>query len=107
MTLSAAALPFVPSSTYSIGGLFTLAGVGGTGLLAQLAMTRAYTVGVPTRVATLQYSTVVFAAIYGYVVWDDHPSLPALGGLALVAASGMLAVRNVKRPQNPHKRKLQ
>ena len=101
MTLSAVALPFGPSSTYSIGGLLTLAGVGGTGLLAQLAMTRAYTIGVPTRVATLQYSTVVFAAIYGYVVWDDLLSLPALGGLALVAASGMLAVRNVQRPQDP------
>jgi S-adenosylmethionine uptake transporter len=59
-------------------------------------MTRAFSQGAPTIVATLQYSTVVFAAVYGYFVWSDFFSLGSAVGLGLVAVSGGLAALRVR-----------
>jgi S-adenosylmethionine uptake transporter len=96
LLLSAIAMPFTPSYTHTSRGIVALAGIGLTGLVAQIAMTRAYSEGAPTVVATLQYSTVVFSAIYGYVLWDDHLSIASAGGLALVIVSGAVAAWHVR-----------
>jgi S-adenosylmethionine uptake transporter len=64
------------------------------GLLAvfgQLCMTRAYASGATLVVANLQYSGIVFAAIYSLVIFGDQ--LPLIGwlGMALIIASGITA----------------
>jgi len=90
--LSAAAIAFYGlSSTYSISGLLVLGGVAVSGLLAQLAMTLAFSHGSPTLAATLQYSTIGFAAAYSYLVLDETLGLSALVGIALLAISGGIA----------------
>ena len=89
--LSAIALPFTKVTVASAAGLVTLLGVGATGAAAQLAMTRAYSAGSPTLTGVLQYSTVLFAAAYGYVVWDDSMTLVSGLGLALIIGSGAVA----------------
>ena len=68
------------------------------GLLAaggQLCMTRAYssarTPAATLVVANLQYSGIVFAALYSLLLFKDPIDGPALGGMALIIASGIAA----------------
>ncbi len=57
--------------------------------LGQLCMTRAYASGATLVVANLQYSGIVFAAMYSLVVFGDQ--LPLIGwlGMALIIVSGI------------------
>jgi S-adenosylmethionine uptake transporter len=64
------------------------------GLLAsmgQLCMTRAYSHGATLVVANLQYSGIVFGALYSVLLFGD--TIPAAGwaGMALIVASGVAA----------------
>ncbi len=59
--------------------------------LGQLCMTRAYTHGATIVVANLQYSGIVFAALFGLVLFGDRIAWIGWAGMALIAASGMVA----------------
>jgi drug/metabolite transporter (DMT)-like permease len=74
-------------------GLAILLGLGSTATLAQLAMTRAYRVGKTLVVSSLAYSTVVFASLFGMLLWHETLSLSSWLGMALVIASGVLSLR--------------
>jgi len=71
-------------------GGWLLVGVGAFGALAQLCMTRAYSRGKTMVAASLAYSTVVFASIFGIWLWQDSLPLVAWIGVGLIVASGML-----------------
>lgn len=66
-------------------------GIGGTGLLAQLAMTHAYHVGQKFTVAALSYLTVVFAAIYGVVFAGETIGLIEVLGIIAVILAGVVS----------------
>ena len=66
-------------------------GIGGTGLLAQLAMTHAYHVGQKFTVAALSYLTVVFAAIYGVVFAGETIGLIEVLGIVAVILAGVVS----------------
>ena len=68
-----------------------LLGVGGFGTLAQLAMTRAYKRGKTMVSASLAYSTVIFASLFGMLFWEEALSLGAWLAIALIIASGLVA----------------
>lgn len=65
--------------------------VGVCGFIGQLAMTRAFGLGAALLTAVLQYSTIIFAAIIGIVMWQDFPDLIAWGGMALIIVSGLIS----------------
>ncbi len=71
--------------------------------LGQLCMTRAYTSGATLVVANLQYTGIVFAALYGLYLFGDR--LPPSGwlGMALIIGSGIAAtsLRQRTLPQAP------
>lgn len=69
-----------------------LIGIGLTGLVGQLAMTRAFGLGSALLTAALQYTTIIFAAILGIVFWSDIPDVVAWGGMVLIIASGLLSI---------------
>lgn len=76
------------------------------GLLAaggQLCMTLAYSKGATLVVANLQYTGIVFAALYGLVLFGDHIPLIGWSGMALIIASGIMAtvLRNRALPRPP------
>jgi len=52
-------------------GLLLLLGIGVTATLAQLAMTRAYHRGVTLVVTSLGYSNVLFASLWGILLWNE------------------------------------
>ena len=52
-------------------GFAILLGLGSSATLAQLAMTRAYRTGKTLVVGSLAYSTIVFASLFGMLLWDE------------------------------------
>lgn len=71
--------------------------------LGQLCMTRAYSHGATLVVANLQYSGIVFGALFGMLLFGDR--IPAMGwaGMALIVASGIGAtvLRARAAPDSP------
>ncbi len=72
-------------------GGWLLLGVGSFGTLAQLAMTRAYKRGKTLMSASLAYSTVIFASLFGMVIWHETLSVGAWLAILLIVASGVAA----------------
>ena len=56
-------------------------------------MTRAYRIGNTLVVGSLAYSTIVFASLFGILLWDEV--LPTSGwlGMTLIIAGGVLSLR--------------
>lgn len=86
--------PFLPVDLR--GGLLLL-GVGGFGVLAQLCMTAAYKHGKTLVSASLAYSTVVFASVFGMLLWDETLPWSGWAGVVLIVASGLFATTLLKR----------
>ncbi len=59
--------------------------------LGQLCMTRAFSKGATMVVANLQYSGIVFAALYGLVLFGDQIPLIGWIGMALITLSAIAA----------------
>jgi S-adenosylmethionine uptake transporter len=82
---------FTGVSTWDWGHALWLLPVGLLASLGQVCMTRAYSHGATLVVANLQYSGIVFGALYGVLLFGDR--LPWIGwaGMALILASGIAA----------------
>ena len=67
--------------------------------LGQWCMTRAYSHGATLVVANLQYSGIVFGALYGLLLFGDRLPLAGWAGMALICAGGIAAtVLRARRP---------
>jgi len=69
----------------------------------QLCMTLAYSKGATLVVANLQYSGIIFSALYGLFLFGDHIPLIGWAGMVLVIACGIAstALRNRTLAQPP------
>jgi drug/metabolite transporter (DMT)-like permease len=56
-------------------------------------MTRAWRVGRTLVVGSLAYSTIVFASLFGMLLWDETLPLSSWLGMAFIIASGVLSLR--------------
>ena len=80
-------------------GLLLLVSIGMTATLAQLAMTRAYHRGATLVVTSLGYSTVLFACVWGMLLWDEVLPPIAWLGMGLIILGGLLSgVLGIKLP---------
>jgi drug/metabolite transporter (DMT)-like permease len=70
-----------------------LAFMGTSGGLAQIAMTRAYTIDHAARVSAMTFSSVVFMRVLAVPFFGEIPTLMQLAGSLLVIGSGVLLVR--------------
>ncbi|TAM53362.1 MAG: DMT family transporter [Burkholderiaceae bacterium] len=77
--------------------------VGVLASLGQLCMTRAYSHGSTLVVANLQYSGIVFGAIYSVALFGDAIALMGWAGMGLIVISGIAAtvLRQHAIPQAP------
>jgi len=75
-----------------------LLGIGITATLAQLALTRAYRTGKILVVGALAYSTVIFASLWGILIWGEVLSLSSWLGIGLIVAGGLLSLRTSTKP---------
>lgn len=71
-----------------------LLGLGATATLAQLAMTHAYRDGETLVAGSLAYSAVVFASLWGMLLWGENLALSSWLGIALIVISGIIASRS-------------
>ncbi len=72
-------------------GGWLLLGVGSFGTLAQLVMTRAYKRGNTLVSASLAYSTVIFASLFGMALWEETLTVGAWSAIALIVSSGVFS----------------
>lgn len=82
---------FAGASEWHWPGALWLLPIGLLALFGQLCMTRAYSRGATMVVANLQYSGIVFAALYGLAIFGDQMPLMGWLGMALIIASGITA----------------
>jgi S-adenosylmethionine uptake transporter len=97
------ALPFifVPPSATDL-GLLVLGGV--LAGLAHIGTVKSYRMAAPAIVAPFQYSQMLWAVLYGYVVFADLPHWWTLAGSLVIVASGLYILwRETRRhtPVNP------
>lgn len=84
-------LLFTAFSPVNWDGLLLLLGTGVTATLAQLAMTRAYHQGATMVVTSLGYSTVLFASLWGILLWNEVLPPVAWLGMGLIVLGGTLS----------------
>ncbi len=70
----------------------TLLGLGLSATIAQLAMTRAYRTGHTLIVASLAYTTVIFASLFGVIFWQESLSTSEYFAIGLIVLSGIISV---------------
>lgn len=66
--------------------------LGACGMLGQLAMTRAFGLGSPLLSAALQYTTILFSTVIGYLLWGDRLDVIAFIGMGLIVLAGLLSI---------------
>jgi S-adenosylmethionine uptake transporter len=96
-------MAFMGVSTWEWAHAVWLVPVGVFASLGQLCLTRAYSQGATLVVANLQYSGIVFAALYSLLLFGDDIPLIGWMGIALIIASGITAtlLRARVAPQAP------
>lgn len=86
-----------PSLSYLTGGWVMpswtdtaqLLGFGVAAAAATVLYTAGYKVAAPSFVAPFEYSALLWASLWGYVMWGDVPGLSTVGGAALIVAAGL------------------
>ncbi len=79
--------------------LLLMAAAGVFATLGQILLTTGYLLAPAARVAPYTYSTVIFAALIGWIFWHEVPDLLSTAGALLVCLAGILAVARPKAPQ--------
>ena len=74
-----------------------LAGLGLTGTLGQLWITKAFSSAPPSVVAPFEYTALLWAFALDRIVWSTSPSLMLLVGAAIVVGSGIVIIEEERR----------
>lgn len=99
--ISGVAMLFDTIHAITLQMMFILLALGSTATLAQLALTRAYSTGKTLVASSLSYSAVVFATLFGIVLWHENLSLGSWTGMALIIASGVASLKFAPQPDQP------
>lgn len=73
--------------------LLMMAGAGLFATLGQVFATRGYTVAQAAQVGPWTYSSVVFAGLWGWLLWGEAPDAWSWVGALLIVAGGALSMR--------------
>jgi drug/metabolite transporter (DMT)-like permease len=104
----AVALPFF-WQTPSWQGLLAMGGLGLLGGISQFWTTQALSYAPAAAIAPFNYTQMIWAVIFGFIVWGDLPTVHLMIGVSLVVVSGLyilhretrhrrLAARRAKSP---------
>jgi drug/metabolite transporter (DMT)-like permease len=66
--------------------------IGSLGVVAHLCLIKAFEVAQASLLAPFNYTKMIWAALAGYLVFGDIPSLNTLAGCALITASGLYVI---------------
>ena len=80
-------------------GMLLMAATGVLAGSAQYCLTEAFRVAPPSVVAPFEYTSLLWAMLFGFLVWGDVPSTLVLVSAAVVIASGIDLLRNERATQ--------
>ena len=83
--------------TPSPGDLGLMFAVGIVSMLCFMAITKALALAPPSVLAPLQYASIVWAALLGWVVWGDVPTAATASGVGIIVVSGLMVLRTGRR----------
>ena len=72
--------------------LILLCAAGLLAALAQIIMSRAYSLAPPGLIGPVAYLAIVFAGIFSFIVWNEVPDLASIMGAVLIFSASTLAV---------------
>ncbi|MFF7706143.1 EamA family transporter [Pseudomonas sp. NPDC007930] len=73
--------------------------LGGCGMSAHLLLTQAFRHAAPALLAPFGYCQIVFAGLYGFLIFNHTPSLLAVVGICVICCSGIAAALLQRRAQ--------
>ncbi len=79
--------------------LLVMAIAGCAASTGQLLLTYSYSLVPAARVSPYSYTTVIFAAIYGWVFWSETPDIYMYIGALLIISAGIMALQRQPMPQ--------
>lgn len=88
-------LVFTSFSPVNTESLLLALGIGVTATLAQLALTRAHHGSNIIIVGALSYSTVLFAGLMDWFLWNERLPFSAWLGMGLIIVGGLLSIRGI------------
>ncbi|NIP17488.1 MAG: EamA family transporter, partial [Xanthomonadales bacterium] len=89
--LTALPLPFIAVQP-TLAEVPLLLGVGLSGAAAQWLITTAFRNARAAIVTVFNYSGIVWATLFGWLIWNEFPAPVVMAGAAVVIASNMLVV---------------
>jgi len=89
-------VPVGPQVWTIVGGLALI------NVLIHLGLARAYQTGATPVIATFDYSYLIFAALWGFLLFREVPDAATVGGMALIAAAGLQLVLRPRRRWRRH-----
>ncbi len=95
ITISIAGLATIPMSWImpNFQDFILLALIGVTGGSANLFLTQSYKLSEVSLVAPLKYLALIFAIIFGYLIWNEIPTVKTLIGASLVVLASLIIFR--------------
>ena len=95
ITISIAGLATIPMGWImpNFQDFILLALIGVTGGSANLFLTQSYKLSEVSLVAPLKYLALVFAIIFGYLIWNEIPTVKTLIGASLVVLASLIIFR--------------
>jgi drug/metabolite transporter (DMT)-like permease len=95
ITISIAGLATIPMGWImpNFQDFILLALIGVTGGSANLFLTQSYKLSEVSLVAPLKYLALVFAIIFGYLIWNEVPTVKTLIGASLVVLASLIIFR--------------
>jgi drug/metabolite transporter (DMT)-like permease len=95
ITISIAGLATIPMGWRmpNFQDFILLALIGVTGGSANLFLTQSYKLSEVSLVAPLKYLALIFAIIFGYLIWNEIPTAKTLIGASLVVLSSLIIFR--------------
>ena len=95
ITISIAGLATIPMGWImpNFQDFILLALIGVTGGSANLFLTQSYKLSEVSLVAPLKYLALIFAIIFGYLIWNEIPTIKTLIGASLVVLASLIIFR--------------
>ena len=78
--------------TPSVGELLLLLTVGVLGGAAQLALFDGMKRAAASVIAPFEYTSLVWAFLFGYLIWHDVPRLEVVAGAVLIVFAGLIII---------------
>ena len=91
-----ALLPFfwmTPTGTHAL----LMVGVGTCGMLGHMLLTQAFRYAAPAMLAPFSYGQILFALMFGYLVFNHTPDIFGIVGIAVICLSGLAVAWGQRR----------